>query len=69
MPFLTNEEEDLWISIKAELLPRNYEIYKLRYSGYTFREIGERMGLSHVAVWKRWRKIKHLLRERLTNIT
>ena len=70
MPFMTNEEQDLWLSIKAELQPemRNFEIYRLRYAGYTFREIGKRVNLSHVGVWKRWRKIKNILRERLTNV-
>ena len=65
MPFMTNEEQDLWLSIKSELLPRNFEIYRLRYAGYTFREIGPRVGLSHMTVWRRWQKIKAKLRRKL----
>ena len=65
MPVMTNDEQDIWLSIKMALLPREYEIYLLRYAGYTFREIGPRIGTSHMTVWRRWQKIKAKLRRKV----
>ena len=65
MAVWTDNEQDIWLSIKAELWPQDWEIYKLRYQGYTFREIAYIGGKSRMWVWRRWQKIKAKIRQKV----
>ncbi len=51
--------------IDLRMKPRQWEIFRLRLSGYTYREIGDELGFTHVTAWNRMQNIEGELRARL----
>lgn len=58
MSIVTIKEQDLWISIKAALSIREYDIVLMRFQGYTFKEISKKYNISRWTVGRQWKKIR-----------
>jgi hypothetical protein len=50
--------------------PKLWPVVKMRMETYySWREIGERLGVVHVTAWRNWRKAVGIITERLNGVT
>lgn len=62
-PSELTEQQEILYSVIERLAPREKTITQLRIYGYTYSEIGERVGIGERQVAKEWKRILEKLRE------